>query len=383
MNNPKTIYLSLGSNLGNRLYLLQSAIFKISENIGAIDAISNIYESVSWGFDSNNFLNCCIALKPTLHPIELLKKIHGIEESLGRIRNASEGYLPRTIDIDILYIGEDIISTEELIVPHESLQLRKFVLKPLSDIAPQFYHPVLKKDTRNMIQTCKDKATVTKIALKLYKTRELLFSKLNYIAIEGNIAAGKTSLANQICEDFNGKLILERFADNPFLPKFYEDQPRYAFPLEMSFLAERYQQFTDDTSQFDLFKSFMVSDYDIFKSLIFAKVTLQKEEFKLYRKLFDLMHKEVKKPGLYVYLYQNTNRLLENIKQRDRDYEQNITIDYLEKINRGYLDFIKSAPDHNTLIIDISELDFIKQQDDYNFIIDKMIEYSVSLNTIR
>ena len=371
MNNPKTIYLSLGSNLGNKLYNLQSAIFKISENISTLDAISNVYESASWGFESDDFLNICVALQTNITPDKLLQKIHVIEESLGRFRNKSEGYLPRNIDIDILYFGEDVISTKELTIPHPSLQLRQFVLKPLSDIAPQFYHPILNKDTRNMIQMCKDKIGVTKTALKLYKTRELLFSKLNFIAIEGNIGAGKTTLAHQISEDFNAKLILERFADNPFLPKFYEDQARYAFPLEMSFLAERYQQFTDDTSQFDLFKSFMVSDYDIFKSLIFAKVTLQEEEFKLYRKVFNFMHKEVKKPGLYVYLYQNTERLLENIKKRDRDYEQNIASDYLEKINRGYLDFIKSAPEHNTIIIDISELDFVQQPDDYNFIIVK------------
>mgnify|MGYP003652888055 FL=1 len=373
MNNPKTIYLSLGSNLGNKLYNLQSAIFKISENISTLDAISNVYESASWGFESDDFLNICVALQTNITPDKLLQKIHVIEESLGRFRNKSEGYLPRNIDIDILYFGEDVISTKELTIPHPSLQLRQFVLKPLSDIAPQFYHPILNKDTRNMIQMCKDKIGVTKTALKLYKTRELLFSKLNFIAIEGNIGAGKTTLAHQISEDFNAKLILERFADNPFLPKFYEDQARYAFPLEMSFLAERYQQFTDDTSQFDLFKSFMVSDYDIFKSLIFAKVTLQEEEFKLYRKVFNFMHKEVKKPGLYVYLYQNTERLLENIKKRDRDYEQNIASDYLEKINRGYLDFIKSAPEHNTIIIDISELDFVQQPDDYNFIIDKIV----------
>ncbi|WP_405247387.1 2-amino-4-hydroxy-6-hydroxymethyldihydropteridine diphosphokinase [Cellulophaga sp. Asnod2-G02] len=380
MNNPKIIYLSLGSNLGNKLYNLQSAIFKISEDISAVATISNVYESPSWGFESEDFYNCCIAIQSNMLPELMLQKIHVIEKSLGRVRNNTEGYAARSIDIDILYYDYDIINSGTLTLPHPALQDRKFVLKPLSDIAPQFYHPIFNKDTRNMIQMCRDKSTVTKTNLKLYKTRELLFSKLNFIAIEGNIGAGKTTLASKISDDFNAKLILERFADNPFLPKFYEDQARYAFPLEMSFLAERYQQFTDDTSQFDLFKSFMVSDYDIFKSLIFAKVTLQEEEFKLYRKVFNFMHKEVKKPGLYVYLYQNTERLLENIKKRDRDYEQNIPSDYLEKINRGYLDFIKSAPDHNTLIIDISELDFVQKEKDYNFIVDQIIEYSVGVN---
>ena len=179
-----------------------------------------------------------------------------------------------------------------------------------------------------------------------------------------------------IANDFNGKLILERFADNPFLPKFYKDKQRYAFPLEMSFLADRYQQISDDLSQFDLFKDFIVSDYDIFKSLIFAKVTLQEEEFKLYRKLFDIMYKEIPKPDLYVYLYQNTERLLQNIKKRGRSYEQNIPSSYLEKINQGYLDFIKTQPNLNVCIIDVSKMDFVKNDSDYKNIIDEIHSFT-------
>jgi deoxyadenosine/deoxycytidine kinase len=166
-------------------------------------------------------------------------------------------------------------------------------------------------------------------------------------------------------DEFNAKIVLERFADNPFLPKFYEDQERFAFPLEMSFLADRYQQLTDDLAQFDLFKNFIVSDYYIFKSLIFAQVTLQKEEYALYRKMFDIMYKEISKPDLYIYLYQNTDRLLENIKKRGRIYEQNIEASYLQKIHVGYINFIKTEQDLNTLIIDVSELDFVNNHKDY------------------
>lgn len=210
--------------------------------------------------------------------------------------------------------------------------------------------------------------------MKLSRNRAELFSKLQFIAIEGNIGAGKTTLSKMIAEDFNAKLVLERFADNPFLPKFYEDQSRYAFPLEMSFLADRYQQFTDDTSQFDLFKNFMVSDYDIFKSLIFAKITLQNDEFNLYRKVFNFMYKEVKKPEIYLYLYQNTERLLQNIKKRGRDYEQKIPPEYLDKINRGYLDFIKDHPEQNSLILDMGELDFVSNPSDYEHILERLID---------
>jgi len=176
---------------------------------------------------------------------------------------------------------------------------------------------------------------------------------------------------------------LERFADNPFLPKFYEEKARYAFPLEMSFLADRYQQFTDDTSQYDLFRSFMVSDYDIYKSLIFARITLQQDEYALYRKLFHLMYKEVKKPKIYVYLYQSTDRLLENIKKRGRDYEQSIDPSYLEQINKGYFDFIKSYPEQNNLVIDLEDLDFVESQDDYETILDKILKFAVHLPSVR
>lgn len=207
---------------------------------------------------------------------------------------------------------------------------------------------------------------------------KITLDKFNYIAIEGNIGAGKTTLASKIAEDFNGKTVYERFADNPFLPKFYKDQSRYAFPLEMSFLADRYQQISDDLSQFDLFKDFIVADYHIFKSLIFAKVTLADDEYRLYKTLFDIIYKEMPKPDLYIYLYQNTARLLANIRKRGRSYEQEIPADYLERINGGYLDFIKTQQGLNVLVIDVSELDFVKHQSDYVFILDK-IQESLSL----
>ena len=205
----------------------------------------------------------------------------------------------------------------------------------------------------------------------LTKTKQLHHM---HIAIAGNIGAGKTTLANMIAEDFNAKIILERFADNPFLPKFYEDNERYAFPLEMSFLADRYQQLSDDLAQFDLFKNFIVSDYYIFKSLIFAQVTLQKEEYFLYRKMFDIMYKEISKPDLYIYLYQNTPRLIENIKTRGRDYEQKIAPEYLDKIHKGYTTFIKTEENLNTLIIDVSDKDFVNNPEDYNKVIKDILK---------
>jgi len=254
------------------------------------------------------------------------------------------------------------------------MQKRLFVLLPLLEIAPDWIHPILLQNSHELVLNTQDQSTCIKVDSLHAPLQHFSLDQLNYIAIEGNIGAGKTTLANKMAQDFNAKTVLERFADNPFLPKFYKDQNRYAFPLEMSFLADRYQQISDDLAQFDLFKDFIVADYHIFKSLIFAKVTLAEDEFRLYKTLFDIIYKEMPKPDLYVYLYQSTERLLQNIKRRGRSYEQEIPAEYLDKINTGYLDYIKTQKDLNVLIIDVSDLDFLKNQSDYIFILNKIQE---------
>ncbi len=196
--------------------------------------------------------------------------------------------------------------------------------------------------------------------------------RYNFIAIEGNIGAGKTSLATKISNDFNAKLILEGFADNPFLPKFYQEPSKYAFPLELSFLAERYQQLTEQLTKQDLFRNFTVSDYFINKSLIFAQKTLQDDVFWLYSKLFHIINSSLPKPDLLVYLYVSVDRLQNNIKKRGRDYEQNIANDYLEKIQSGYLEFIRQQQNMRILIIDTNHADFVNVPEDYERIISLM-----------
>lgn len=364
-------YLSLGTNQGNKLQNLQNAINLIAAKIGAVKKVASIYKTPSWGFEGDDFYNTCIEVSTYLPPETLMFELLNIEKELGRTRNKSKNYTNRIIDIDILLFDDEVIFSQALIVPHPRMLERKFALAPLVEIARNVIHPIEKKHLYICLENCKDEAEIKIIDEKL--TRPIPISeKYNYIAIEGNIGAGKTSLAKMMSDEFNAKVILERFADNAFLPKFYEDKERYAYPLEMSFLADRYQQLSDDLAQFDLFKNFIVSDYYIFKSLIFAQVTLQPEEYKLYRRIFDIMYKEITKPDLYVYLYQNTERLLQNIKKRGRDYEQNIEASYLKKIHDGYSNFIKTQQDLNILIIDVSELDFVSNKEDYQFIINKI-----------
>lgn len=368
MKIQRLTYLSLGSNKGDKLKTLQNAIHDIAENIGAVQKISSVYKTSSWGYEGEDFYNICIGVSTYLQPENLLKKLLGIENKYGRQRKKTNSYSDRKIDIDILLFDNEIIFSKEVTIPHPRMLERKFVLVPLVEIAKNTLHPIEKKQLVSCLNNCSDASLIEKISAKLIRPIPLT-EKYNYIAIEGNIGAGKTSLAKLMSDEFNAKVVLERFADNAFLPKFYDDKERFAFPLEMSFLADRYQQLIDDLAQFDLFKNLIVSDYYIFKSLIFAQVTLQKEEYTLYRKIFDIMYKEISKPDLYIYLYQNTNRLLDNIKKRGRDYEQNIEAGYLQKIHDGYSGFIKTERHLNTLIIDVSELDFVNNYEDYKQIL--------------
>jgi len=189
--------------------------------------------------------------------------------------------------------------------------------------------------------------------------------RYNYIVVEGNIGAGKTTLASMIASDFNAKLILERFADNPFLPKFYDDPARYSFPLELSFLADRYRQLKDELVEQDLFMNFTVADYYFMKSLVFSSKTLEKDEFSLYRQIFYIIYSSLPKPDLYVYLHVPPERLLRNIAARGRDYEKSITAEYLSGIQESYFNFFRQNPENRYLVLDTSNIDFVARHEDY------------------
>lgn len=186
-----------------------------------------------------------------------------------------------------------------------------------------------------------------------------------FIVIEGNIGAGKTSLAKSISEEYMGKLILERFTENPFLPRFYEDPKQHAFSVELSFLADRYNQLKNTLDSPGLFSNFIIADYYFAKSLIFARVTLDDEEYKLFRQLYDIMNHALPKPDLIVYLKSNTTRLLENITKRGRDFEKKISAEYLNKINDSYMAFFKQA-NCPILVLDLKdETDFVHNNAHY------------------
>ncbi|MBP6040227.1 MAG: 2-amino-4-hydroxy-6-hydroxymethyldihydropteridine diphosphokinase [Flavobacterium sp.] len=372
MKSQHQVVLSIGTNQGNRLANIESCMQLIHHEVATIVKVSKVYETPSWGFESDAFYNCAILVHTFDSAATILSKVLNIEQQLGRLRTETLGYQSRIIDIDIVAFDNEVINTRELQIPHPLMQDRNFVLQPMLDLDLDWIHPVLQKEVKELLSITQDKSACVAVHNVETPLRKISLEQFNYVAFEGNIGAGKTTLATKIAEDFNAKSVLERFADNPFLPKFYEDQTRYAFPLEMSFLADRYKQLSDDLSQFDLFKDFVVADYHIFKSLIFAKITLADDEYRLYSNLFHIIYKEMPKPDLYVYLYQNSDRLLQNIKKRGRSYEQEIQAEYLDKINTGYLDYIKSQTDLNILIIDVSDRDFVKNHEDYLFILNEI-----------
>jgi deoxyguanosine kinase len=208
--------------------------------------------------------------------------------------------------------------------------------------------------------------------------------KYNYVVIEGNIGAGKTTLASKIADQFNARLILERFADNPFLPKFYNDPEKYSFPLELSFLADRYKQLKEELVAQELFKAFTVADYYFMKSLVFAASTLTGDEYNLYRQIFYIIYGSLPKPDIYVYLHLRTEKLLQNISKRGRNYEKSISSDYLKKIEESYFSFFRQNPENKYLIIDINEIDFVENKNHYIKLIDTIfsLDYPLGINRV-
>lgn len=192
-----------------------------------------------------------------------------------------------------------------------------------------------------------------------------------FITIEGNIGAGKTTLANLLSKHYNARLILEEFADNPFLPKFYENPDQYAFPVELFFMAERFKQLKELLSQKDMFQTLTISDYLFTKCLLFAKVTLPEDEFRLYQRLFDIIHQQLIQPDILIYLHAPVSKLQSNIRKRNRSYEQNISDDYLFNLQETYTHYIKQ---HNikTLFVDASNADFINNEKHLQVILDAL-----------
>ena len=358
------VYLSLGSNLGDKINNLQTTLNLIDSKVGDVLLISSVYKTKAEGFVGEDFLNCCVSLRTSMEPKILIKELINIESQNGRLRSNRNIYESRSIDIDILFYEDKIINQHNLTIPHPRMNERNFVIKPLLDIAKSKIHPVLNR-TISEIDLDLGDTEIIKINDDLVLPVIEKLKSIKNIVIEGNIGVGKTCLSEKLSKDLNKELILEGYMDNPFLEKYYENPDRYALNVELTFLTDRCRQLSDFNNQISLFSSGLVSDYDIFKSLVFAGISLKEIEYNLFRKIFTYMTKDLFKSNLIIYLLQSTEQLLENIKKRGRGFEKKIDKKYLDKINQGYLNYLKNNSDLNIIYVDVSDLDFVESKTDY------------------
>ena len=338
--------------MGDRQSYLELAVGMISYRAGKIRSLSSIYETPAWGFESDAFLNLCLGLETTLSPEELLRELLAIEVLLGRKRSRQKGYTARTIDLDILFYDHKIINTKYLQLPHPRLEERAFILTPLCEVASDLIHPSHNQSIRQLALNCPDHAVINCLNEKL-----TLPKKRNFIAIEGNIGVGKTSLAKKLNEFLGGTLLLENFYDNPYLAKFYEDPKTYALLVETAFLEERIEQYNTFLSTTQ--EPPIIADYSIEKSFRFAKNNLTKVDFGAYQSKYQLQIDKLKKPELILYLQQSPRRALHNIKKRNRSMEKKISLAYLNKLDHTYTNWFTAMQDPSC-IINIEGVDFMK-----------------------
>lgn len=335
-------FLSLGGNLGRRLENIQNAITALKTTGIKIVKESQVYETEAWGSSSDKkFLNQVIQIRTTLDAPQLLKKLLFIEKNLGRLRNDDRNS-DRTIDIDILFFNDQIIDRKHLHVPHPRLPLRKFVLVPLNEIAAQLKHPILNQTIGQLLHSCTDSLLV-----KVYKKPWL-------ICIEGNIGAGKSTIAAALASKYGAVFLAERYKEQSFLPLFYSNPATYAFPLEYSFFLDRWQQLFAMTEKEEVS---IVCDYSIYKSFCFASVNLSKSDYKLFEKKGMELIGHLPKPDLIIYLDSNRRNLKQNILHRGRVYEKAITDDYLRLLGYEYKNTLERLYGKQVKTVRISHYD--------------------------
>lgn len=362
-------YISLGSNKAQRLVSIREAVVQIQKKIGILTDLSSLYETSAWGFEGPDFLNACIGIQTGLTPLEVLQSLLAIERQMGRVRSAKLSYNSRNIDLDLLFYEDQVIDNQGLTLPHPRLELRNFILFPMCEIAPDFVHPRLGKSLVDLSRSCMDSSHIKKIPLDRWSPDSLIEEQM--LVLEGNIGVGKTSLAQKIARDYQVPSLLENFSQNPYLEKFYDQPENFALRLENYFLEDRFRQF-NDFLQATANKKTAVTDHSFFKSLIFAKINLTPAHFQDIKKNYERLSTELFFTQKVIFLYQPIQKLMDQIKNRGRSYEQKITSDYLEKIEKGYQDFKNEGLSFPCHSIDLSDLDFVHDERAYQIILQRI-----------
>ncbi len=394
-------FVGLGANLGDRAGQLRTAIRALAaEPEVRAGAVSPVYESAAHTLPGGEaqppFLNAVAELRTTLEPRLLLALFERIERAAGRERasdpagdpagNPAARWAPRPLDLDLLLYDDRVIRTDALAVPHPRLAERRFVLRPLADLAPDLVVPVLDASVRALLDACPDAGPVRRTQYRLdgslTDTQPILPEALRYVAVEGVIGAGKTSLARPLAERMGARLVLEEFEENPFLPDFYRDPVRWAFHTQLAFLASRFRQ-QKALGAGDLFHHATVADYTFDKDRIFAHITLGGDELRLYETLYGLMETATPQPDLVVYLQSSLDRLMHNIAQRGREYEKHMERGYIAELAGAYDRYFKHYSKGPLLVVDATTMDFVNDPEDFERLVRQIAAMAGRPGTVR
>ena len=368
-DNSHEVYISFGSNKGNRLSYIVNSLKELEVRVGKIIRVSDLYITKSWGFKSRDFYNGCVILKTKFSPQIVLKKLLSIEDFLGRKRNGSDKYLSREIDLDLLFFDQLVLSSEDLTIPHPNLNKRNFVLVPMHDIAAKFVHPIIKKSIKKLLLISKDNSDVKKINKNKYYIP--FWKRYSFISIEGNIGVGKTTLSKKIESHFNIESLNENYKMNPFLKDFYSNPKEFSLKLENFFLNERINEINNHFSVSSKRKT--ISDFWIGKSLVFAKNNLDAKSFKKYTEDFKKLNFGLRAPEIIIFLNQNSLQLKRQIIKRGRSFEKQISKDYLDSISREYEYILDKKHDFIYIILSPKEVLNLNHEEGQEYLFRKLI----------
>jgi len=344
---------------------MQKALCLLEQETLTLENCSSLYETPPWGFESLPFYNAVAVIKTSLSPLELLEELLKIERQLGRIRaTESTGYEARTIDLDLLLYNDVILESPSLSLPHPRLHLRNFVLDPLVEVAPQWVHPQFRKTMVQLRAESEDTATGEQLPFEHWTPP--IFDFFPYLAIEGNIGAGKTTLTQKIAMRFGVSEIHELFSKNPHLVDFYENPDIHALAVESFFLQDRAQQLSHFWKHH---KGKAVADYSFDKSLIFASQTLESSLFDSFQHTFTAAQKSIPTPDLILYLDTPVEQLHQQIRRRGRSFEQTIETSYLNALEKKYKQWCSLPSEYPKVILSTKGIDFEANEADFQCVL--------------
>ncbi len=369
------VVLALGSNVGDRESYLRKAIETLRQVADSPIESSRVYETAPVGPGTQApYLNLCVRFYTRMDPRGLLSFCQRTERDLGRIPRGR--WQPREIDLDIIAFGREVSHFPDLVIPHPAASDRQFVLQPLITIDPDYVLPGQGETVQRLMQHSVERHGP--LDMREYKpmptTAHRIPEHIRYVAVEGVIGAGKTTLVKALGDKLGCQALMEEFENNPFLSDFYRDRSRHAFQTQMFFLLSRHRQIQELFQQQDLFRPQVLSDYMFAKDRIFASLNLDENEMGLYSRLADLVERQLPRPDYVIYLQADTKTLMQRIRMRDRFYERNMDEGYIEALNQAYTAYFHHYVESPLLIVNTNHIDFVRRPDDLNLLVQQILK---------